>query len=58
MFPKGKNKVNIGLGVQQKLFDKANKEQGMKRDLKKLIDEYVDVNPAINNPKLSKEEDR
>jgi flavin-dependent dehydrogenase len=55
-FPKGKNKVNIGLGVQQKLFDKTNKESGAKRDLKKLIDEYVDLNPAINNPKLSKEE--
>jgi digeranylgeranylglycerophospholipid reductase len=56
VFPKGKNKVNIGLGVQQKLFDKTNKESGAKRDLKKLIDEYVDLNPAINNPKLSKEE--
>ena len=56
VFPKGKNKVNIGLGVQQKLFDKTNKESGAKRDLKKIIDEYVDLNPAINNPKLSKEE--
>ena len=56
VFPKGENKVNIGLGVQQKLFDKTNKESGAKRDLKKLIDEYVDLNPAINNPKLSKEE--
>jgi flavin-dependent dehydrogenase len=56
VFPKGKNKVNIGLGVQQKLFDKQNKESGNKRDLKKLIDDYVNVNPAIKNPKLSKEE--
>ena len=57
VFPKGKNKVNIGLGVQQKLFDKANKELGSKRDLKKLIDDYVNINPAIKNPKLSDEED-
>ncbi len=57
VFPKGKNKVNIGLGVQQKLFDKANKELGSKRDLKKLIDDYVKINPAIKNPKLSDEEE-
>ena len=57
VFPKGKNKVNIGLGVQQKLFEKENKESGNKRDLKKLIDEYVSINPAIKNPKLSNEEE-
>ncbi|HEY0579160.1 MAG TPA: dehydrogenase, partial [Candidatus Nitrosocosmicus sp.] len=56
VFPKGKNKVNIGLGVQQKLFEKSNRESGNKRDLKKLIDEYVNINPAITNPKLSNEE--
>src|SRR5690606_33556064 len=49
VFPKGKNKVNIGLGVQQRLFEKANKKIGKKRDLKKLIDEYVNLNPAISN---------
>ena len=53
VFPKGKSKVNIGLGVQQKLFEKANKELGVKRDLKKLIDDYVVANPVINNPRLS-----
>lgn len=53
VFPKGKNKVNIGLGVQQRLFEKANKKIGKKRDLKKLIDEYVNLNPAISNPRLS-----
>ncbi|HSA74911.1 MAG TPA: NAD(P)/FAD-dependent oxidoreductase [Candidatus Nitrosocosmicus sp.] len=53
VFPKGDSKVNIGLGVQQKLFEKANKELGIKRDLKKLIDEYVSANPVINNPRLS-----
>ncbi len=45
------------MGVQQKLFDKTNKESGNKRDLKKLIDDYVNINPAIKNPKLSKEEE-
>ena len=53
VFPKGSHKVNIGLGVQQKLFDKSNKELGKKRDLKKLIDDYVGENPVINNPRLS-----
>jgi flavin-dependent dehydrogenase len=53
VFPKGESKVNIGLGVQQKLFEKANKQLGIKRDLKKLIDEYVGANPIINNPRLS-----
>ncbi|HEU5119766.1 MAG TPA: NAD(P)/FAD-dependent oxidoreductase, partial [Candidatus Nitrosocosmicus sp.] len=53
VFPKGDSKVNIGLGVQQKLFEKANKQLGIKRDLKKLIDEYVGANPVINNPRLS-----
>ncbi len=57
VFPKGENKVNIGLGVQQKLFDKANKESGRKRDLKRLIDDYVGVNPVISNPRLSKGEE-
>lgn len=56
VFPKGKNKVNIGLGVQQKLFDKLNKESENKMDLRKLIDNYVNINPAIKNPKLSEEE--
>src|SRR6185437_8811241 len=57
VFPKGKNKVNIGLGVQQKLFDISNKERGEKRDLKKLIDDYVNINPSIKNPQLSNEEE-
>ena len=30
---------------------------GNKRDLKKLIDEYVNINPAIKNPKLSIDEE-
>jgi digeranylgeranylglycerophospholipid reductase len=50
VFPKGRNKVNIGLGVQQKAFDAINKEMGAHRDLKRLIDEYVEAKTVIANP--------
>lgn len=53
VFPKGKSKVNIGLGVQQKAFDARNKAMGARTDLKKLIDEYVEMNPVIENPRLA-----
>jgi flavin-dependent dehydrogenase len=53
VFPKARNKVNIGLGVQQKAFDAINKEIGVRRDLKTLIDEYVQLNTVIANPKIS-----
>src|SRR5919197_4994947 len=53
VFPKGKSKVSIGLGVQQKAFDIRNKALGVHTDLKTLIDEYVKMNPAIENPRLA-----
>jgi digeranylgeranylglycerophospholipid reductase len=53
VFPKGKSKVNIGLGVQQKAFDIRNREMGVHTNLKTLIDEYVEINPAIQNPRLA-----
>jgi digeranylgeranylglycerophospholipid reductase len=53
VFPKGKSKVNIGLGVQQKAFDARNKAMGAHTDLKTLIDEYVDVNPVVKIPRLA-----
>ena len=53
VFPKGSSKVNIGLGVQQKAFDIRNKAMGVHPDLRTLIDEYVEMNPAIENPRLS-----
>ena len=53
VFPKGKSKVNIGLGVQQKAFDIRNKAMGVHTDLKTLIDEYVEINPSIENPRLA-----
>ena len=59
VFPKGKSKVNIGLGVQQKAFEQRNKEMGVRTDLKTLIDDYVKANPVIENPRLAngKEDD-
>ncbi|HEY7733500.1 MAG TPA: NAD(P)/FAD-dependent oxidoreductase [Nitrososphaera sp.] len=53
VFPKGRSKVNIGLGVQQKAFEARNKEMAVHTDLKALIDEYVEMNPAIENPSLA-----
>lgn len=53
VFPKGKSKVNIGLGVQQKAFEARNKDLNVRADLKTLIDQYVDMNPAIENPRLA-----
>ena len=53
VFPKGNSKVNIGLGVQQKAFDIRNKEMGVHTNLRTLIDEYVEINPAIQNPRLA-----
>lgn len=56
VFPKGKNKVNIGLGIQQKAFDAMNKREGVHKNLKTLIDEYVQLNTVISKPKISKSE--
>ncbi len=53
VFPKGKNKVNIGLGVQQKAFDIRNKEMGVHPNLTTLINEYVKFNTVIKNPTLA-----
>jgi flavin-dependent dehydrogenase len=53
VFPKGDSKVNIGLGVQQKALEARNKQMGSQTNLKKLIDEYVQINPVIGNPKLA-----
>ena len=56
VFPKGDNKVNIGLGVQQKSFDAYNKKNNTKKNLKVLIDDYVKFNPVIKNPKIADDE--
>ena len=56
VFPKGKNKVNIGVGVQPRAFDVRNRGMGIRRDLKMLIDEYVRNNPVIGNPTIAESE--
>ncbi|MEM4238032.1 MAG: hypothetical protein QW050_03475, partial [Candidatus Nitrosocaldaceae archaeon] len=52
-FPKGKNKANIGLGVQYKSLVLRNKTLGRNDDLKSLIDSYVRSNNVIKNPRLA-----
>ncbi|MHB8567717.1 MAG: NAD(P)/FAD-dependent oxidoreductase [Nitrososphaerales archaeon] len=54
-FSKGKNKVNIGLGIQKKALDERNKRYGKTDNLQSLIDEYVKLNKAIKNPVQSKD---
>jgi digeranylgeranylglycerophospholipid reductase len=49
-FPKGKNKVNIGLGVQKKALDERNRKAGRKDSLQELIDQYVAMNKVIKKP--------
>ena len=53
VFPKGENKVNIGLGVEKTILDKRNKRLGKKDNVSSLIEEYVHRNKAIKNPRLS-----
>ena len=56
-FPKGKNKVNIGLGVQKKALDERNKKFAKKDGLQDLIDQYVALNRVIKKPRQSPEGD-
>ena len=53
VFPKGDNKVNIGLGIEKTLLEKRNKRLGKNDNVSSLINEYVERNRAIKNPKLS-----
>jgi digeranylgeranylglycerophospholipid reductase len=53
VFPKGENKVNIGLGVEKTLLDKRNKRLKKNDNVSSLIEEYVHRNKAIKNPRLS-----
>lgn len=55
-FPKGKNKVNIGLGVQKKALDLRNARFGKKDGLQDLIDQYIKMNKAMKNPVQSPNE--
>ena len=63
VFPKGQNKVNIGLGVSKSGLDRRNRRFNKQDNLQSLIDEYVKANPVIKNPRLAhgeadEEEDR
>jgi len=53
VFPKGQNKVNIGLGVQRRLLENRNRLFGRHDTLQSLIDDYVKSNPVIKNWKLA-----
>jgi geranylgeranyl reductase family protein len=47
VFPKGEDKMNVGLGVQKRLLERRNKRLGRNDTLQSLIDEYVKTNPVI-----------
>jgi len=53
VFPKGEDKMNIGLGVQKRLLERRNRELGKKDTLQSLINEYVQTNPVIRTWKPS-----
>jgi flavin-dependent dehydrogenase len=53
VFPKGEDKVNIGLGVQHKSLELRNITLNRKDTLKSLIDVYVRENPAIRDYRLA-----
>ncbi|MDV3292860.1 MAG: hypothetical protein LYZ70_01145 [Nitrososphaerales archaeon] len=49
VFPKGQNKVNIGLGISKSGLDRRNRRFGLSDNLQSLIDKYVADNPVIKN---------
>jgi len=55
VFPKGKNKVNIGLGVEKTLLEKRNQRLGKNDNVSMLINQYVERNRAIKNARLSED---
>ena len=55
VFPKGDTKVNIGLGVEKSLLEQRNKRLGKNDNVTGLINQYLQRNVAINNPKLSED---
>ncbi|MEK6944667.1 MAG: NAD(P)/FAD-dependent oxidoreductase [Thermoproteota archaeon] len=56
VFPKGQNKVNIGLGIEKSLLNQRNARLKKTDTVSSLIDQYVARNRAIKNPKLSEDE--
>ena len=53
VFPKGDEKVNIGLGVEKSLLDKRNQRLAKKDNVESLMKEYLARNKSIKNAKLS-----
>jgi flavin-dependent dehydrogenase len=51
VFPKGKNKVNIGLGISKSGLARRNRRFGLNDNLQSLIDKYLADNPSIRNPR-------
>ncbi|HYC26984.1 MAG TPA: NAD(P)/FAD-dependent oxidoreductase, partial [Nitrososphaerales archaeon] len=49
VFPKGKAKVNIGLGVSKSGLDRRNRRFKLNDNLQTLIDKYLADNPVIKN---------
>ncbi len=49
VFPKGKKKVNIGLGVSHSGLARRNRRFGLTDNLQSLIDKYLADNPVIKN---------
>lgn len=56
VFPKGQNKVNIGLGVEKTLLEQRNARLKKNDNVSGLIDQYVARNMAMKNPRLSNDE--
>ena len=52
VFPKEKNMVNIGIGVQIESLNIRNKKLGRKDTLHTLMDEYIRSNPVLKNLRL------
>jgi geranylgeranyl reductase family protein len=53
VFPKGEDKMNVGLGVQKRLLERRNEQLGRNDTLQSLIDEYVRAKPVIKNWRLA-----
>jgi len=51
VFPKGKTKTNIGLGVSKSGLERRNRRFKLNDNLQSLIDKYVADNPVIKNPR-------
>ena len=55
VFPKGETKVNIGLGVEKSILEQRNQRLGKTDNVASLMEEYLQRNKAIKNPKLSQD---